>query len=275
MTNPARLFGIALILVFSAQTIAPVAAQTTPAPAARAVPAASPAPMATVAPEKAPTPLPRAFGRGQVSYHPTAFAPYTFDNTIVRVRFDFARGTLTLARNASSLNPRGSRLHIALEGQQPEVDGEFDGIRGRIAIDTGSMSVFDVMSPVVRSQRLIARYGASQRFVARGIGGTLESYRARVRTLRLGNVVVRNVETALDTTEKGAMADPTIIGNVGVPSHERIGMALDGRGRGRYWEAVRCWRWLPWRQRGERVFRSSARQLTRRIPHVVCACDAT
>ena len=39
-----------------------------------------------------PTPLPRPFGRGDVSYHPTTFAPYTFDNTIVRVHFDFAHG---------------------------------------------------------------------------------------------------------------------------------------------------------------------------------------
>jgi aminopeptidase N len=39
-----------------------------------------------------PTPLPRPFGRGQVYFHPTQFAPYRFDDTIVRVRFDFDRG---------------------------------------------------------------------------------------------------------------------------------------------------------------------------------------
>ncbi|HVA29444.1 MAG TPA: M1 family aminopeptidase [Candidatus Baltobacteraceae bacterium] len=34
----------------------------------------------------------QAFGRGEISFHPTAFAPYTFENTIVRIRFNFARG---------------------------------------------------------------------------------------------------------------------------------------------------------------------------------------
>ena len=36
--------------------------------------------------------MPRPFGRGHVYFHPTAYAPYRFENTIVRVHFDFARG---------------------------------------------------------------------------------------------------------------------------------------------------------------------------------------
>jgi len=39
-----------------------------------------------------PTPLPRPFGRGHTYFHPTAIAPYRFENTIVRVHFDFPRG---------------------------------------------------------------------------------------------------------------------------------------------------------------------------------------
>lgn len=36
--------------------------------------------------------MPRPFGRGHVYFHPTSHAPYCFENTIVRVHFDFARG---------------------------------------------------------------------------------------------------------------------------------------------------------------------------------------
>ncbi len=43
-------------------------------------------------PVATPTPLPRPFGRGHVWFHATAYAPYTFDDTIVRVHFDLARG---------------------------------------------------------------------------------------------------------------------------------------------------------------------------------------
>ncbi len=39
-----------------------------------------------------PTPLPRPFGRGQTYFHPPLVAPFRFDATIVRLRFDAARG---------------------------------------------------------------------------------------------------------------------------------------------------------------------------------------
>lgn len=77
MTYVARLIGTALIFAFSAQMVAPAAPR-----------------VARAAPPKAPKPLFRAFGRGHAFFHPTAIAPYTFDNTIVRVRFDFPRGII-------------------------------------------------------------------------------------------------------------------------------------------------------------------------------------
>ena len=39
-----------------------------------------------------PTPLPRPFGRGYATTHVTAFAPYAFENTVLRLHFDVARG---------------------------------------------------------------------------------------------------------------------------------------------------------------------------------------
>jgi aminopeptidase N len=41
---------------------------------------------------KPPAPLPRPFGRGHAYFHPTRYAPYRFENTIIRVHFDFPRG---------------------------------------------------------------------------------------------------------------------------------------------------------------------------------------
>jgi aminopeptidase N len=41
-----------------------------------------------------PIPVPRPFGRGQAYLHVTEFAPYTFENTVVALRFDFARGVV-------------------------------------------------------------------------------------------------------------------------------------------------------------------------------------
>ena len=40
----------------------------------------------------APKVHPRPFGRGNATYHATAIAPYTFESTTLRVRFDVAKG---------------------------------------------------------------------------------------------------------------------------------------------------------------------------------------
>ncbi|MDP9111094.1 MAG: M1 family metallopeptidase, partial [Candidatus Eremiobacteraeota bacterium] len=78
MKHAARLIGAVLIFALLAPLVA----------------VSAPPPKASAAIEKAPRPLPRAFGRGHAFFHPTAIAPYSFENTIVRVHFDFARGII-------------------------------------------------------------------------------------------------------------------------------------------------------------------------------------
>lgn len=48
--------------------------------------------IASAKPAAPPSPQPRPFGMGHVWFHPTATAPYRYENTIVRVHFDFPRG---------------------------------------------------------------------------------------------------------------------------------------------------------------------------------------
>ena len=51
---------------------------------------ASPVLATTVAPQ--PKVHPRPYGRGAATYHATAIAPYSFENTILRRHFDVAKG---------------------------------------------------------------------------------------------------------------------------------------------------------------------------------------
>lgn len=60
-------------------------------------------------PSAPPTPLPRPFGRGHAYFHPTAFAPYRFENTILRVHFDFARG-IVYGDETAIVQPKRSGL---------------------------------------------------------------------------------------------------------------------------------------------------------------------
>ncbi|BDE05179.1 hypothetical protein WPS_04550 [Vulcanimicrobium alpinum] len=131
------------------------------------------------------------------------------------VRFDFARRTVSFARDAALLDPAGTEIPIRFSGCQPEIDGGFDAFDGPIAIDTGSAFGLDVMSPFTRAHRLVARYHASATERGLGIGGASFGYLATARTLRLGPVQVRNVPIKLNLERTGSFADPSQLGNVG------------------------------------------------------------
>jgi aminopeptidase N len=63
------------------------------------------------APRTAPTPQPRPFGMGHVWFHPTAFAPYRFENTIIRVRFDFPQGVV-YGDETAIVHPKRSGVRV-------------------------------------------------------------------------------------------------------------------------------------------------------------------
>ncbi|HEV3088265.1 MAG TPA: pepsin/retropepsin-like aspartic protease family protein [Candidatus Elarobacter sp.] len=154
-------------------------------------------------------------------------------------RIDLRLRRMQLARRVSSLHPRGARIPIVLEGGQPQVDGEIDGLRGAITIDTGSTYGLDVTSPAVRAHDLLRRYKAKVFELGGGIGGSLPDYRAHARTVRLGRVVVHDVPLALDLANGGAMDDPSTIGNAGLPLLRRFVIVFDYRGRAMYLDPVR------------------------------------
>jgi hypothetical protein len=143
------------------------------------------------------------------------------------VRFDLLHETVALARETALLKPRGVRLPIALEGGQPEVEGDVDGLRGRITLDTGSVVALDVTSPTVRAHDLVRRYRATRRDDAVGLGGTLTTYLARVESLRLGAVTLHEVDANLDASTAGALNDPSVIANAGLLVLGRFVMVLD------------------------------------------------
>jgi aminopeptidase N len=91
-----------------------------------------------------PTPLPRPFGRGQATFHRTEFAPYTFESTVIRVRFDVARG-IVYGDETAVVHPKHDGLRslpfdtLGIEYAGVTVDGTpatftFDAARQRINV---------------------------------------------------------------------------------------------------------------------------------------------
>jgi hypothetical protein len=154
-------------------------------------------------------------------------------------RIDLGHRRMQLARRASSLRPRGTRVPLVMNNGQPQVDGAVDGLRGAITIDTGSSYGLDVTAPTVRAHDLVRKYDAREFELGGGIGGTLADYKARARTIRLGAVIVHDVPIALDLANGGALDDPSTIGNAGLPLLRRFVIVFDYRGRAMYLDPVR------------------------------------
>lgn len=103
-----------------------------------------------------PTPIPRAFGRGEVSYHPTRFAPYTFDDTIVRVRFDFASG-IVYGHETAIVRPKKSGLRdLPFNTLGIRYDSvRVNGAPAHYRIDTAAQTIDVALArPAARGERL-------------------------------------------------------------------------------------------------------------------------
>ena len=103
-----------------------------------------------------PTPLPRPFGRGHVYFHPTAIAPYRFENTIVRVHFDFPNGTV-YGDETAIVHPKHPGLRtlpfntLGIHYQRVSVNGK----PARYSLDSDKQLInVDLPAPAAAGQRL-------------------------------------------------------------------------------------------------------------------------
>lgn len=141
------------------------------------------------------------------------------------VRFDYARRSVLLARDASELGMLGTAVPMRMTGCTPEIDGSVDSIGGPLMIDTGSAATLDVLTPAVKRYGMLARYTSFGHVGGGGIGGDTTGILVRARTVRLGPLAVsvfrfegrsmRGVPIALQTTPSGALSSTSDLGNVG------------------------------------------------------------
>jgi hypothetical protein len=139
------------------------------------------------------------------------------------------------ARQLTLLDPAGFRyqgpgavLPFVFNDHIPQVDGEVDGLKGKFDLDTGSRASLDLMSPFVKANGLVERYGARmERIGGWGVGGPSRELMARARVLKLGPVEIPGPVTGLSTATKGAFAMPDVAGNVGAGVLSRFTVTLD------------------------------------------------
>jgi hypothetical protein len=148
---------------------------------------------------------------------------------VTEIDYAARRLTLTLPERFDP-SGAGTSVPFVFVDHMPAVDGSVDGIAGRFAIDTGSRSALALHGPFVDKHGLVARYRPEIETVTGfGVGGDVRARVTRAGMLRLGEVEVPEPVTELVISEKGALADRYLAGNVGGGVLRRFRVTLDYR----------------------------------------------
>ncbi len=144
-------------------------------------------------------------------------------------RIDYAGGKITFFLPAAFQPPAGATaVPFTFDGETPQVEGEIDGIPGKLAIDTGSRTSLTLTRPFVEEHGLAAKYGAKlEAMTGWGVGGGVRSGLGRAGILKLGNVEVPGPVLDLAQSQKGSFNNRYLAGNVGGGVLRRFTVTFD------------------------------------------------
>ena len=152
------------------------------------------------------------------------------------VTVDYQARVLTLAEPARFTPPPGAHVvPFDLAVHIPVITGKLDGLPVRISVDTGSRSSLSLNSPFVRAHDLVKRYDAApERVTGWGVGGPALAHPARLGTLELGDLAIKDIAGDLSTSDKGAFANPDLSANLGGGVLKRFRVSFDYEARKMY-----------------------------------------
>jgi PDZ domain/Aspartyl protease len=149
----------------------------------------------------------------------------TFRRFVTRV--DYGAHTLTLIK-PSAFDPKdaGTAIPFAFNGNTIEIQASYDGHPGNFTVDTGSRASLTLTAPFVAANNLHAVKGVNA-VTGWGVGGPTRSFATRSGAFTLGSYTITNAVMELSTDKAGAMADPTLAGNIGAALLKRYVVTLD------------------------------------------------
>jgi hypothetical protein len=146
-----------------------------------------------------------------------------------RVTVDYAAHVLTLTDPPKFTPP--AKAHVVafdLADKIPVISGTLDGLPVRLDVDTGSRSSLTLCSPFVKDHDLDKRYAAAPETVTGwGVGGAAKSRPARLGTLAIGDLVIKDIAGDLFVGNKGAFASPDFSANLGGGVLKRFTVSFD------------------------------------------------
>ncbi len=151
----------------------------------------------------------------------------TFRRFVTRI--DYGRHLLELIR-PSAFNPAdaGTPVPIRFNGNTIEVDARYNGISGNFTVDTGNRGSLDLDTPFVAKNGLRAKAQSGvETATGWGIGGPTFGFVMKGAPLEIGSIKIAHPIVSLSTDKSGAMADPTVAGNIGAGILKRFIVTLD------------------------------------------------
>jgi len=143
-------------------------------------------------------------------------------------RFDYGTRTLTLIDPASfDGKDSGVAIPFKFNGNTIEIQASYNGIPGNYTVDTGSRSSVTLSAPFAAAHDLYKGATAVDAVTGWGVGGPTRSRVLRGETLSFGPETVQRPVAEVSTDKSGAMADPTIAGNIGAGILKRYVVTLD------------------------------------------------
>jgi len=154
------------------------------------------------------------------------------------VKLDYERGRATLYDPARfKYAGSGARVPVELRGQQAVVRGRVDGDAGLFLVNTGNRGSLTLSRSFAEDHKLRERYGSKLEAVyGASVAGPLRATLARVRTLELGDVTVKDPVTMLSVDDAGALAEREVAGSVGNGILMRFAVTFDFPGGSLYFD---------------------------------------
>jgi len=151
----------------------------------------------------------------------------TFHRFVTRI--DYGANTMTLIDPKSfDAKDAGTPVALTFNGNTPEIEGSYAGVPGKFDIDTGSRAELMLTSPFVAKNNLKTHYTKGvDAVIGWGVGGPSRGFVVRGEPLKIGDVEVTNVVTALSTDKAGSQSDATFAGNIGGGILRRFVVTLD------------------------------------------------
>lgn len=126
----------------------------------------------------------------------------------------------------------GEIIPFEFSGSIPQIEGEIDGLRGKIIIDTGDRSSLTLFVPFYEKNNFREKYPERKTALTGwGIGGGIPSEIIRLKKIKIGDAEISDVITRLPLVKSGAFARGDSMASIGSGLLKRFNVIFDYRNK--------------------------------------------